>query len=753
MRPPRPTSLLVLLGLLATSCALLRADPLSKSADVDFYRDTPSRNLKGLATRSDGRVVAGPTVADLSGAPVKEILWSIAPAGTERWLVGSGPEGRILALTVDVAARGFQLQPVADLEDNQVFALLPLSGNRFLAGTGGQAGLTLIEGDRPIARVLLPVDSVLDLLTWDETTVLAATGNPGRIYRVDLNVLARAGLAAERDSDPAALAAKGIATWAEIRDRNVRRLARRADGAILAGSAPKGNLYLFPSEGGSPTLLVENRDAEVTDILSLPSGDTYATVIFSPGSASGRIGRPTPSPAADKDSVPAPALAEAPAPERFGGRSSLIWLPAGGGFPETLASRAGVAFYRVLKRDNVLLVAAGEQGDLVGYDLTERRSLTFAGSASAQLNALVPFGESRYLALRNNAPGFALIDFSARDRRELETRRLDLGAPATLGALRFDRLRGIAETDLGVSLRTSFGSDEVEGWSAWTDASGEDGAWRTASPLRGRYARLRLTVPPQLPADFAIDRAALHHLPQNRRPVLTDFRLFSPNLALLPGAQPPPQVSTTLGQMLSQPKDNTEEKRRAPLLNSPIVPAPGMQLAYWAITDGDADAFVATFSIRREGDQAWTDVSVDSDQPFAQFDTSALPDGLYFTRLAVRETAPRAAAERLTVTFETDDLRVDRTPPAVLEATASLEGDVLSVSVRGRDALSLLEGAEFRFNHGVERTVEQPADGIRDGREERFVLEIPRAEVAGATSVEVSLYDAALNRASVRLSW
>jgi hypothetical protein len=89
----------------------------------------------------------------------------------------------------------------------------------------------------------------------------------------------------------------------------------------------------------------------------------------------------------------------------------------------------------------------------------------------------------------------------------------------------------------------------------------------------------------------------------------------------------------------------------------------------------------------------------------------------------------------------------------VIEATATIAGEVLVVAIHGRDALSLLEGAEFRFNSGLERTVEQPADGIRDGREERFVLEIPRAEVAGASSVEVSLYDAVLNRISVRLTW
>jgi hypothetical protein len=36
------------------------SDPLSKKTDIDFYRDVLSRDLHGLATRSDGRLVRGP---------------------------------------------------------------------------------------------------------------------------------------------------------------------------------------------------------------------------------------------------------------------------------------------------------------------------------------------------------------------------------------------------------------------------------------------------------------------------------------------------------------------------------------------------------------------------------------------------------------------------------------------------------------------------------------------------------------------
>ena len=66
--------------------------------------------------------------------------------------------------------------------------------------------------------------------------------------------------------------------------------------------------------------------------------------------------------------------------------------------------------------------------------------------------------------------------------------------------------------------------------------------------------------------------------------------------------------------------------------------------------------------------------------------------------------------------------------------------------------MSLLEGIEVTFNNGVHETVEQPADGIRDGREETFVLEIPLARATGATAAEVTLYDTAGNASTRRLT-
>ena len=757
---------LLLLGLVASAISA-RAEPLSKKTDIDFFRDVPSRNLKGLAARSDGRLVVGPTLAEIAAPAPADLLWCLEPGGdAAKWLVGTGPEGRIIELTVDLAKPGYTTRDVVKLDDPQVFALKRLADGSILAGTSPKGALYLIRGDKPLARAALPVDSIFDLVLLDENTALAATGNPGRIYKIDLRKFATVGLIADKISDAKILADRGITVFGEIRDRNVRRIVTLPDGRIAAGSAPRGNVYTFPREGGAPVILQENRDAEVTDLLPQPNGDLFATLVFTATTNESRL---TPSKSGNKDD--SPSITQ---PERFSGRSGLIWFPANG-FPEILAARANAAFYRLTRRGDVLLVAGGEQGELLGYDLKSRQALVFAGSVSSQLNAIVPLPAAdpaapsdKFLLLRNNAPGLAVLDFTASGPREAETRRLDLATNSQLGALRFNRLRNVAESAVAPEIRVSNGSDEVEGWGPWTPLkAGTDSGWR-AENLRGRYYKFRVRItepeaerappvtresPARAPAapGFEIDRATLFVLPQNRRPQLQEFRVLTAGFGVIAAHEPPPPASISLSQLLQSPKD--EDRRRSAFLGSQVVPSPGTQVILWTVTDPDNDALLSTFSIRRDGDTAWTDVVTATRDSFAQFDTKNMPDGVYFTRLVATETAPRPINERLSQTFETDDLIVDHTAPELLEATAQRSGDSVIITVRGRDKLSLLDGIEVIFNNTVRETVEQPVDGVRDGREETFVLDVPLARVSNATAVEVTLYDSAGNGTAKRLTW
>lgn len=763
-RPMRLRSVCLLAAALAASAV---AAPLSRQLEIDFFREVPNRNLKGITVRADSRLLDGPGVSDLAGTIGADLLWSTAPSGQARvFFVGTGPEGKIFR--VDATAPGaFTAELAADLEATHVFAVATMRDGALLAGTSPQGTLSLIRAGAVVAAVNLPVDSILDLSLYQgpEPFVLVATGNPGRIYRVDLAAFATAGIGTEKITDAAELAKRGITLFGEIRDRNVRRLLRLPDGRVIAGSAPRGNVYEFPAAGGAPLILLENRDAEVSDLLAGPGGSFYAALTLSAGSGDTRLAaRPTPAPAPAPGAAPAPAevpdIDDSARTERFTGRGQLVHFPAGG-LPEMLITRPNTAFYRLAwHQDGArqwIVISGGEQGELLAYSPSERRSMNLGATVSAQTNGLSAFGDGLFLLLRSNAPGFSLLDFNPSGARTLETRRLDLGSPAELGKLRFGQLRGLTAQELEVSARTSYGSDEREGWSAWTPLGHEDGGW-SAPDLRGRYVQFRLALPAGTARSPLIDRATLHYLPQNRRPQLTDFRIFAPNLALVPLPEPPATpANLTVGSLLFPNQRDGKDApsgagpRRSGFLNSPVVPQTGTQIVYWSITDPDDDTLAATFSLAPEGTDDWTDLAVRTADTYVQFDVSHLPEGRYRTRLLAEELAPRPAAQRLSYTFETDSLIVDRTPPEILAVNAERVAGAWRLVIEARDAASLLQGAEFVLNNGLRLTVEQPEDGVLDGLREAFVAEVPAARAAGATSVEIVVYDTAGNSAARRV--
>ncbi len=745
------------------------AAPLSKQLEIDFYREVPNRNLKALAVRSDGRILGGPTLRELPGSIPADLLWTIAPTTDQRaWLIGTGPEGKVFRVETNVRT-DYKVSVAVDLEATHVAALLPLDQDSFLAGTSPQGSVTLVRKGQIVAALELPVDSIFDFIRQpgEAKAVLIATGNPGRIYRLDLAAFEAAGVAKGKVTALADLAQHGVQPFGEVRDRNVRRLLALSDGRVMAGSAPKGNVYAFSPSGGAPLLLMENKEAEVTDLLLDSTGGFYAAITLSGTLVESRVNRPAPPvPAAAAGATPAPTPEADPADvtrnERFPGRGQLVYFPPGG-LPETVMSRSNTAFYRLAWHDDTnvkwILISGGEQGELLAYAPGERRSLNLGATGSAQVNAILPSQagvHGLFHLLRNNPTGLSQLNFYDGGERSLETRKIDLGVAAEIGQLHFTQAGSHPSAKVRVALRTSFGSDELEGWSGWVDLQPTDGAW-FAPGLVGRYVRLRMTIESPVQHTPVIDKATLHFLPQNRRPQLSDFRIFPPHLGLVPAAEAaatPP--NSTLGQLLAPAgrdgkDDSGTTKRRASFLNSLVVPQPGAQFVYWTLTDADDDNLAATFSLRPEQAPEWIDLAIDTTDSYVQFDITHLPEGRYFSRLVVSEQAPRPADQRLRYTFETDSLTIDRTAPEIVRVSAEKTDAVWRVLVEGKDTLSQLAGAEVILNNGTRTTLEHPVDGILDGRQETFIAEFPEAKAAGATSAEILLYDQSGNSSSRRV--
>ncbi len=737
---------------------LISTETLSKSQSVSFYQKAVPRDLEGLAIRSDGRIIAGPVLRELAGNPVAPLWWDWESGNTPAsgW-IGSGPDGQILRVELDTAGGVFEVTDQIETPASHVFVVKRLPDGRLLAGGNPEGHLVLINGEGEVEQsARLPADSVFDILVAaDGETAWVATGNPALLFRVDIGAFTQAPAEAN-------LSDRGIERWGAVRDRNLRTLAFDQAGRVLAGSAPSGNLYRFDLEGSPPIILLDHESGEITDILLTPEGDVLATLVDAKGTARRRVMQSSqvqpaqPEQETEKqEPAKAPSIMEAPPVEKFSGRSELIKLPGGDGLPETLSARNNLAMYRIVPFAQGYLLPGGDDGELAGYDPVARRALTFAASDSAQLNDMAPLaGAGRFLLMSNNPANLSIIDFETPGPRRVQTSAIDLQTSSHIGSLRFNRLREIDPDSMKVELRANRGRDAVEGWSPWVEAVHQDGGWH-AEGLTGRMVQVAISLPDAISESVELDQAKLYFLPQNRRPVLRSFRLISPNFALRERASGnATATSLTLGQVIgSTPKTNSNpaDQRRQALLSSPLVPETGAQVVTWTTSDPDGDNLTATFSVRHEKSEAWKDLLVDSESDWFQFDRRTLAEGVYFTRLVLNESAPRAESDRRSVTFSTDDLVIDLSPPTLEAEFTELPGGNFVFRVDAVDSLSLIAGVRLVFNNGYELTLVHPADGILDSRRETFLAEVSGRDVGTATEVEVYVEDAAANVASTRL--
>ena len=289
----------------------------------------------------------------------------------------------------------------------------------------------------------------------------------------------------------------------------------------------------------------------------------------------------------------------------------------------------------------------------------------------------VPNSPGRFLVLRNNTAGLDLLDFKGTSPRTAETRVLDLASPSMLGALRLDRLRDISAGNLTVEIKTGNGSDDLEGWTPWTLPLRRRATAGGQMALAGGISSSTSDFRPMRQEVLKLTRGPCTACRKNHRPQMQEFHFLSPNYAIVPAAGRSTGARDHDRAIAAGRRRQAQEQ----LPSSQVAPSTGTQVAFWTVVDPDGDNILYTFSIRKDGDPNWTDITVDSHEAFAQFDTAHLADGIYFTRLVAKETAPAPLLTGSSPTFETDNLVVDHTPPVILEATVKRTADAVTVSV------------------------------------------------------------------------
>ena len=719
---PAVSGLLVLAGVVAFVSLGLAASPAfwRVSTQEEFLQG----EVENVSIDATGQILIGPDT-DLVYETTAPFLWSVVEDDGALW-VGSGNDGKVFLVPSDGTGR-----EVFDADELNVHALTPDGDGGVYAGTSPDGAVYRVTRAGTAEVVFDPEEPYIWAVarraatqTTDEDVLFVATGDPGRIYRVD---------------------AEGNATlFYDTKATHTLTLAFDGDGNLLAGTGAPGQVVRISPEGQGFVVLNSPFD-EVRSLRRGADGSFYAVAVsqgagVQASSPAASRGAPTATTVSTSATVTVSVSASTAAPA----------APASTSSSATSSGSTSGAVYRI-RRDGVwdtvwessvdapydvtvgvsdgmgrtgILIGTGRDGKIFHVFEDPKRVVLLTRAAAQQVTRFAAAADgSRYYVTAN--PG-KVHRLSAR-RATSGTYVSDVRDAETFAAWGTVRWRATTPSGTSVRLFTRSGNTNTPNdmWSAWSEAYTDSTGSQIVSP-GARYiqwkAELRGTA--QTPALLSVTTA---YLPRNLRPALTSVTVHDPGVVFqqpFSGTDPPIAGLGDGAEARAAATSATNDDGQQQSTLGRRVFRKGLQTFVWAATDPNDDDLRFDVLYRPDAADGWTRLATALRASIYTWDTTSVPDGTYVVRIVASDGPSNAPGAALTGYAETGPFDVDNSPPQIdLEPMRSETGRTI-VPFSVTDSHSPVHRVEYSFDT-EEWQIVYPVDGIPDSLTERFEVAIP----------------------------
>src|SRR6266487_1713542 len=314
------------------------------------------------------------------------------------------------------------------------------------------------------------------------------------------------------------------------------------------------------------------------------------------------------------------------------------------------------------------------------------------------------------------------------------------------------------EPRLEFFVRSGNTEDPGREWSRWYGPYAKSGSAMEAPPAR--FAQWKAVIHDGRPGD-GIDWVSLAYLPRSVAPVIDGIALQEPgvraqSLLVISSNQPavvtlkmPPApnisgvVITQSGppSKFEQPPQGTAQK--------------GYQTVVWTAHDENEDELRYAVYFRGENEREWKLLKDNLEQKFYSWDTTTMPDGAYYLKIAASDALSNPPALALKTERESERFEVDNTPPVIEDLRVGPPSGKMSdghpVSFTARDAFSAIERAQYSLDGG-EWILVAPNTGISDAPVEHYNFGFP-ALAPGEHTIAVRAYDRFENVGSAKTTF
>jgi hypothetical protein len=705
------------------------------------YEEFLKGTAHGVAVRSDGRLELAPKFTLLADADAS-YLWSVrldpkgtlyaaggSPAKVFRFdsngkpaivfdstdlsaqaiafdskgtlYVGTSPDGKVYRISASGEKSVF-----FDPKTKYIWDLAFSPDGTLYVATGGKGQLFAVSPDGKSELFYSSDEAHIRVLAFDaKSNVIAGTEPSGRILRISRS---SSKTSAKDSKDSAAPKTEGFVLY-ETSKREVTSLAVSADGAIYASAIGE------KQRAGAPA---------PSAIITTTQG---TTTITAGGVISGGQAQP------QQPFVAFPPLL-----------SSSIYRISADGAPEELwTSREDVVYALGLASDGRLLAGTGNNGALLAID-GRGVFAQLAKAGSAQITGIAHNSSGKvFLCAANPGKVFSVgPEYEAEgtyESRSFDAQlfshwgRLAWWSPPPGAAARSSGNSNALHADkprLEFFVRSGNTEDPGREWSRWYGPYSKSGS--TVEAPYGRFVQWKAIMHDGRPGD-GIDWVSLAYLPRNVAPVIDGIALqdsgvrAQSQLGIIPGQSanvtlkmpPSPNTSgviitqTSTPPRFEQPPQGTLQK--------------GYQTVLWSAHDDNDDELRYAVYFRGENEREWKLLKDNLEQKFYSWDTTTLPDGAYYLKIAATDAPSNPPAIALKTERESERFEVDNTPPVIehLEAVAAVtrSGSPAFISVivkfAARDDASSVERAQYSVD-GSEWILVAPTGAISDAPEEHY---------------------------------
>jgi hypothetical protein len=768
-------------AVIAAALVVLLSGPVPAIAEqTRFWRQSDYENFErgktnGTALRSDGKISLAPKFATLADAGLA-YLWAVRLDSRGNLYAAGGANAKV----VRVEASG-QTTAVFDSSELSAQTLLLDRRDNLYVGTSPDGKIYRVTPNGQQSVFFDPkMKYIWDMAMGADGTLYVATGDTGRIFSVSPD-------------------GRGDVFYASP-ETHIRALALDGKGNLLAGTEPSGLILRIPLASPSPAtprgpatqgatdagagnrqafVLYETTRREITSLVLGPSGDLFVGAI----GEKPRVPQPMPQPQQSQmqPQVTAGAVNAQAGPGRAGTTaapvqqpqtqptpfqpfptvtSSAVYRIAPDGSPEELwASRDELVYSLGMGADGKLLLGTGNQGAVIQLD-GNRVFSRLAKSNSRQITGLARAANGRvYVATANPGKIFTLGP-ELEAEGTFESQAFDARIFSRWGRLTWWGENGTAPAS-GVELYVRAGntSDPENSWSGWSgpyrDARGEE-----AQAPAARFVQWKAVLRSGRGPAPEISWVSLAYLPKNMPPRIDAIAVQNPGVRVAAagggqgqgGGTGPvqlrqPMAPAQAGAIPARPQTDTATAPATPRFEPPPqgFAQKGHQAVLWAADDVNEDDLTYSIYFRGESETGWKLLRDKIAQRFYSWDTTSMPDGAYYLKIAASDERSNAPGEALSAERESERFVVDNTPPEVSGLTsepvsaAGVTASGVTLRFRASDATSAIVNAQYSLDAG-DWTLIPPADGVSDALEEAYAI-VLRDLAPGEHTVAVRVYD------------